>query len=82
MAAFEAPLRGRFRRRSPGDSNRTEHYPGPDRGGPRVTPDRLGLRALNRAALHRQLLLDRAPVIALDAVVSLLPDSNSSRLGG
>jgi hypothetical protein len=33
-----------------------------------VTPDRLGLRALNRAALHRQLLLDRAPMTAGDAV--------------
>jgi hypothetical protein len=33
-----------------------------------VTGDRLGLRALNRAALHRQLLLDRAPLTALDAV--------------
>jgi len=33
-----------------------------------VTPDRLGLRALNRAALHRQLLLDRAPMAAGDAV--------------
>jgi hypothetical protein len=33
-----------------------------------VTPDRLGLRALNRAALHRQLLLDRAPLTALQAV--------------
>jgi Winged helix DNA-binding domain len=33
-----------------------------------VTPDRLSLRALNRAALHRQLLLDRAPMTAGDAV--------------
>jgi hypothetical protein len=33
-----------------------------------VTPDRLGLRALNRAALHRQLLLDRAALTALQAV--------------
>ena len=33
-----------------------------------MTPDRLGLRALNRAALHRQLLLDRAPMTAGDAV--------------
>jgi hypothetical protein len=33
-----------------------------------VTPDRLGLRALNRATLHRQLLLDRAPMTAGDAV--------------
>jgi len=33
-----------------------------------VTPDRLGLRALNRAALHRQLLLDRAPMAAGAAV--------------
>jgi Winged helix DNA-binding domain len=33
-----------------------------------VTPDRLGLRALNRAALHRQLLLGRAPMAAGDAV--------------
>ena len=33
-----------------------------------MTPDRLGLRALNRAALHRQLLLDRAPLTALQAV--------------
>jgi hypothetical protein len=33
-----------------------------------VTPDRLGLRALNRAALHRQLLLCRAPMTAGDAV--------------
>jgi len=33
-----------------------------------VSPDRLGLRALNRAALHRQLLLDRAPLTALQAV--------------
>jgi winged helix DNA-binding protein len=33
-----------------------------------VTPDRLSLRALNRAALHRQLLLDRAPMAAGDAV--------------
>jgi hypothetical protein len=36
-----------------------------------VTPDRLGLRALNRAALHRQLLLDRAPLTALRAVGQL-----------
>jgi hypothetical protein len=33
-----------------------------------VTPDRLGLRALNRATLHRQLLLDRAQMTAGDAV--------------
>jgi len=33
-----------------------------------VTHGRLSLRALNRAALHRQLLLDRAPLAALDAV--------------
>jgi DNA glycosylase AlkZ-like len=33
-----------------------------------VTAGRLSLRALNRAALHRQLLLDRAPVTALDTV--------------
>jgi len=33
-----------------------------------VTPDRLGLRALNRTALHRQLLLDRARMTAGDAV--------------
>ena len=33
-----------------------------------MTPGRLSLRALNRAALHRQLLLDRAPLTALDAV--------------
>ncbi|HLK77061.1 MAG TPA: crosslink repair DNA glycosylase YcaQ family protein [Streptosporangiaceae bacterium] len=33
-----------------------------------MTPDRLGLRALNRAALHRQLLLDRAPLTALQTV--------------
>jgi hypothetical protein len=33
-----------------------------------VTHGRLSLRALNRAALHRQLLLDRAPLTALDAV--------------
>ena len=33
-----------------------------------MTPGRLSLRALNRAALHRQLLLDRAPVTALQAV--------------
>jgi DNA glycosylase AlkZ-like len=36
-----------------------------------VTPGRLSPRALNRAALHRQLLLDRAPVTALDAVGQL-----------
>ena len=34
----------------------------------RVTPDRLSLRALNRASLHRQLLLDRAPMTARKAV--------------
>jgi len=33
-----------------------------------MTSDRLGLRALNRATLHRQLLLDRAAMTALDAV--------------
>ena len=33
-----------------------------------MTGDRLSPRALNRAALHRQLLLDRAPLTALDAV--------------
>jgi winged helix DNA-binding protein len=33
-----------------------------------VTHGRLSLRALNRAALDRQLLLDRAPLAALDAV--------------
>ena len=33
-----------------------------------MTHGRLSLRALNRAALHRQLLLDRAPVTALAAV--------------
>jgi hypothetical protein len=33
-----------------------------------VTHGRLSLRALNRAALHRQLLLDRAPLAALDTV--------------
>jgi hypothetical protein len=33
-----------------------------------VTHGRLSLRSLNRAALHRQLLLDRAPLTALDAV--------------
>jgi Protein of unknown function (DUF2630)/DNA glycosylase AlkZ-like len=33
-----------------------------------VSPDRLDLRALNRATLARQLLLDRAPLTALDAV--------------
>jgi Winged helix DNA-binding domain len=33
-----------------------------------VTPGRLSPRALNRAALHRQLLLDRAPLTALAAV--------------
>ena len=33
-----------------------------------MTLDRLSLRALNRAALHRQLLLDRAPMTAGDAV--------------
>jgi hypothetical protein len=36
-----------------------------------VTPGRLSPRALNRAALHRQLLLDRAPVTALRAVGQL-----------
>src|SRR4029079_8038111 len=40
----------------------------PDREGPRVTHGRLSPRALNRAALHRQLLLDRAPLTALQAV--------------
>jgi len=34
----------------------------------RLTQGRLSPRALNRAALHRQLLLDRAPLTALDAV--------------
>src|SRR6185437_9747285 len=44
-------------------------YPADDQtAGPGVTPDRLGLRALNRAALHRQLLLDRAPMAAGAAV--------------
>jgi hypothetical protein len=33
-----------------------------------VTHGRLSLRALNRAALHRQLLLDRTPLTALQAV--------------
>ena len=33
-----------------------------------MTHGRLSLRALNRAALHRQLLLDRAPLTALAAV--------------
>ena len=33
-----------------------------------MTPGRLSPRALNRAALHRQLLLDRAPLTALAAV--------------
>ena len=33
-----------------------------------MTHGRLSLRALNRAALERQLLLDRAPLAALDAV--------------
>ena len=33
-----------------------------------MTPDRLSLRVLNRAALHRQLLLGRAPMAAGDAV--------------
>ena len=33
-----------------------------------MTHGRLSLRALNRAALHRQLLLDRAPLAALDTV--------------
>ena len=33
-----------------------------------MTHGRLSLRALNRAALHRQLLLDRAPLTALQAV--------------
>jgi hypothetical protein len=32
-----------------------------------VSPDRLDLRTLNRATLARQLLLDRAPLTALDA---------------
>ena len=36
-----------------------------------MTPGRVSLRALNRAALHRQLLLDRAPVTALDATSQL-----------
>src|SRR4029079_6328082 len=40
----------------------------PDREGPRVTHGRLSPRALNRSALHRQLLLDRAPLTALQAV--------------
>lgn len=34
----------------------------------RLTQGRLSPRALNRAALHRQLLLDRAPLTALQAV--------------
>ena len=33
-----------------------------------MSPDRLDLRALNRATLARQLLLDRAPLTVLDAV--------------
>jgi DNA glycosylase AlkZ-like len=33
-----------------------------------MTPDRVRLRALNRAALHRQLLLDRSPMTALAAI--------------
>jgi hypothetical protein len=33
-----------------------------------VTHGRLSLRALNRAALDRQLLLDPSPMTALDAV--------------
>ena len=37
-----------------------------------MTHGRLSLRALNRAALHRQLLLDRAPLTALHAVGRLV----------